>query len=346
MVLPLTKESFASGLSKGHRLCLNRNRREILLQTSFPAPRHDELTNGKFANMPNVDPAPTILDVFGVHVPLAVAPAHWFPQKVRPMISSSSAIQLRVDKPSGTIILNRPDKKNAITSEMVEKISEAIEDFRQQKSVSSLIIVGSGDYFSSGTDLSELHAKSQEENVFEYWHQDATRFVELIEQMLRFPKPIVAALNGPVMGIANALMLAADIVIASEKATLQFPEAKHGLMPGFSAPLLSFRLGTSQAARLMLTAEPIDAAEAHRIGLFHEIVAADLVWARAHALAQTFQDCAPQSIQMTKQLLNETMGEQLLLALNIAAANLAAARTTDAASEGLQAFAEKRKPKW
>jgi len=262
------------------------------------------------------------------------------------MITNSSVVLVRADKPSGTIILNRPDKKNAITGEVVEKLRQAFDDLHQEKSIRAVILTGSGDHFSSGTDLSELLSKSEEADALEAWHRDTVQFCELLEQMLRFPKPIIAAVNGPVLGSAAALMLASDLVISSESASLQFPEPKRGLVPGYTAPLLSFRIGAGQAARLMLTAEKIAAAEAFRIGIYHELVDTNLIWARANQLAETIKSSAPQSLQMIKQMLNETIGEELLTSINIGAANIAAARTTEAAAEGIRAFLEKRPPKW
>ena len=112
------------------------------------------------------------------------------------------------------------------------------------------------------------------------------------------------------------------------------------------APLLVFRVGASQAANLLLTARLIEAAEAHRIGLVHELVNHDFVWARAQEIAGEIAQSAPESIQLTKRLLNETIGEHLATLLTAGAADSATARTTDAAREGLAAFLEKREPKW
>jgi methylglutaconyl-CoA hydratase len=95
-----------------------------------------------------------------------------------------------------------------------------------------------------------------------------------------------------------------------------------------------------------LTARTIDAHEAHRIGLYHEIVATELVWARSQELAGEIATSAPEALQLTKRLLNDTIGEHLATLLSVGAADSATARTTDAAREGLAAFLEKREPKW
>lgn len=262
------------------------------------------------------------------------------------MITNSEVITVRVDKPSATIILNRPEQKNAITSEMVQKFQIALSDLHQEKGVRAVIITGAGDFFSSGTDLKELKNKSLEQNAMDIWHEDSIQFCEMVEQMLRFPKPIIAAVNGPIIGSSAAFMLASDIVLASESAYLQFPEAKLGLVAGHTAPLLTFRVGAGKAARWLLTSEKIEVNEAIAAGIFHELTTNDLIWARANELAKQIEQNASSSIQMTKQILNETIGEEMLTMLNIGGANVAAARTTDSAIEGINAFLEKRDPQW
>jgi enoyl-CoA hydratase/carnithine racemase len=112
------------------------------------------------------------------------------------------------------------------------------------------------------------------------------------------------------------------------------------------APLLYFRAGGSVAARLLLTGDVVDAESAQRMGIFQELVEHDLLWARAHALAGVVAQSAPESIQLTKRMLNETIGEHLGVWLSAGAAASATARTTEAAVEGLSAFLEKRAPEW
>jgi methylglutaconyl-CoA hydratase len=169
---------------------------------------------------------------------------------------------------------------------------------------------------------------------------------EVIETMLRFPKPLVAAVNGAAVAGGAGLVMACDLVVASPDAAFGFPEPRRGIVAGMVAPLLAFRIGGGQAAYLLLSAQIIDAQEAHRLGVFHELVDQDKVWARANQLIGEMAHSAPDALQATKRLLNETVGEQLLSQLAAGAAASAASRTTEAAAEGLRAFVEKRAPKW
>lgn len=263
------------------------------------------------------------------------------------MIANSSIVDVRIDKPSATIILNRPARKNAISSESVQRILEAFADLNQERGVSAVILTGSSDSFCSGTDLNDLNLNLDDEASQEKWFQETMAMNELLETMLRFPKPIIAAVNGAALGYGFALSLACDLIIASPEAFFGCPEIKRGLVPGLVSPLLAFRVGAAKAASYALTGSQISCEEAKSAGFLHEVVQNDnVLWARANDLAKVFAENSPQSMQMTKNLINETVGEAFLTHLNLGTANSAAARTTESAKEGVRAFVDKRSPKW
>ncbi len=262
------------------------------------------------------------------------------------MIAISDNVQIRVDEPSGTITLNRPDRRNALSREIIQLLIQVLDDFHHERKIRAVILTGAGESFCSGTDLRQIKETSESKTALETWHADATLMKELIETMLRFPKPIISAVNGWNIGAGLALMLASDIVIGGEQSNLQMPEARRGLSSGLTAPLLAFRVGSGLAASVLFSGEPVSAPEALNLNLFHEVVADDLLWARSFELARQCASGARESHQMTKQMLNETIGESLFTQLSIGAANMAAARTTEAAKEGIDAFLEKRDPNW
>ncbi|MEM7455153.1 MAG: enoyl-CoA hydratase/isomerase family protein [Planctomycetota bacterium] len=262
------------------------------------------------------------------------------------MIAISDIVQLRKDAPSGTIMINRPDRSNALSREIVSAIHSALEDFLLEGSVRAVILTGTGSNFCSGTDLHQLKETAEGKNAMETWHEDAIKMVGLIEYMLHYPKPLLAAVNGQVIGTGAALMLACDIVVAATSAGLCMPEALRGLSPALTAPLLSFRIGTGATSNILLAGNPCDAEEAKRLGLFHELTGDDFVWARCNELAAQLALGARESHQSTKQMLNQTVGEGLITRLKVGAASMAAARTTPAALEGINAFLEKRDPDW
>lgn len=262
------------------------------------------------------------------------------------MFMSSSAIEVKVIENAGTIILNRPDDGNALTRSMLQQIVEALDDLYLEKRVRAIIVTGAGDTFSTGADLQEMKGDAQAANPEEQWGEDAADFRDLLARMLEITKPIIAAVNGPALGGGAALVTAADVVVASHTATFGLPDARHGMVAGLAAPLLCFRIGAGHGARLLLTGQTIDAVEAHRLGVFHELTAPDTIWARAMQLAKECAAGAPEAIQLTKRLINETLGENLSTQLSAGAVMTATARTTEAAEEGISALLDGRQPEW
>lgn len=259
---------------------------------------------------------------------------------------SSTSIVLKKTAPAGTIILNRPERHNALSREMIAGLQQAFDDFHGERSVRAVILTGSGDSFCSGTDLQQLADSAAEENATQLWQTDVEQFQQLLETMLRFPKPILIAASGWVIGSGLSLLLAGDYVIAGESTRLWLPEAIRGLSAGLTTPLLVFRSGAGNANRFLYQAEPLSASRAADLGLVHEIVSDNLVWARAQQVVSDLARGSAQSQMLSKQFLNETVGENLLTQLAIGAAQVASARTTESAREGIQAFLEKREPKF
>ena len=255
-------------------------------------------------------------------------------------------ITVKVTEPVGTIILDRPKQCNALNRRMIEELTQALDDLRQEKRVRGVILTGSGAHFCTGIDLKELRETAGTEPVdaMRRWHEDAQATLGLIELMLQLPKPIVAAVDGAAMGTGLALVLASDLVVASHRATLSVPAPRMGLVSGFVAPLLYFRTGGSVASQLLLGGDELAASEAKQLGLVHHVVDTNQIWVRASNWIDSIASGAAESILLTKRLLNEMIGETLMTQLTSGAAAMASALTTEAATEGLQAFADKRPP--
>src|SRR5688572_30248043 len=187
-------------------------------------------------------------------------------------------LRLNIHGSTGTLILNRPDKRNALSRQLLAEIRQALEDLHQQRSVRAVIITGAGSAFCAGMDLGEMLATSRQPDALAMWNQDALTYRDLMELMLRFPKPLIAAVNGPALAGGAGLMLACDIVVAADSATFGLPEPLRGLVAGVVAPLLAFRAGCGASGYLLTTSAVIDAPRARELGLFHEVVKADHLW--------------------------------------------------------------------
>jgi methylglutaconyl-CoA hydratase len=255
-------------------------------------------------------------------------------------------VKIMAHQHAGTIVLNRPEKRNALSRELLSELEGALRTFHREKPVRAVVITGAGSAFCAGMDLAEMQAAGTGDDAQTRLQEDAEIYRDLLEMMLRFPKPLIAAVNGPAVAGGLGLMLACDIVLAAAESQFGLPEPRRGVVAGIVSPLLAFRIGAGQAAPLLLTGRLIDGREAHRIGLVHELVTNDQLWVRGTQIAEEIALNAPEALLMTKRMLNETIGEELTMQLSTGAAVSAAARTTESAAEGLKAFAEKRPPVW
>ncbi|QDV72804.1 enoyl-CoA hydratase/isomerase family protein [Botrimarina mediterranea] len=262
------------------------------------------------------------------------------------MIMPSDAVELRIDGPVATVLLNRPDYGNALTRAMMSELRQALSDLHLEKRVRAVILTGAGETFCTGRDPAELGDSGDLIADLARYGEEAEEYRDLLVAMLELPKPLIAAVNGPAAAGGAGLVLGCDAVVASGQATFGFPEPRRGSVAGVAGPLLAHRAGAGVAARLLVTATTIAAAEAHRIGLYHELVPPDLLWARAFELGNECAAAAPQAVQLTKRLLYEIVGEQLGTLLTNGAAASATSRTTDSAKEGIAAEREGREPEW
>jgi methylglutaconyl-CoA hydratase len=262
------------------------------------------------------------------------------------MISMSRRVEIRKNLPSGTIVLNRPEQHNPLSRDVIDALLQALEDFHAERRVRGVILTGSGQTFCSGSDLKELYQTAQEPDAAMRWQDDLEQLQTLFETILRYPKPIVVALNGSAWGLGAALVLATDLVVAHRDCQLVFPEPSLGLSNCVGASLLAFRLGPAVAMPYLLERKPLTAERLSATGLAHDLVPADFVWAKAQERVTAIAAGAATSVTMTKKFVNESIGEGMFTNLSLALAQLAAARTTEAALEGLAAFAEKRPPQF
>ena len=122
-------------------------------------------------------------------------------------------IRVKVNGPTGTIILDRAERCNALSREMVEQLAQALDDLRQEKRVRGIVLTGAGPHFCSGIDLKELQESGASEapETLSQWFSDASQLQTLFEQMLQLPKPIIAAVDGAAWGSGFGLVLASDI---------------------------------------------------------------------------------------------------------------------------------------
>src|ERR1700676_3575448 len=241
------------------------------------------------------------------------------------------------------ITLNRPEKRNAITTEM---IAELLASFREVEASSArvLILTGAGKAFCSGMDLEALKALATRSPAEQ--REDADRLARLCLRIWSFPKPTIAAVNGHAIAGGCGLATLCDFTIAVPEAKFGYPEVRIGFLPAVVSVFLIRQIGEKHARDLLLTGRALEATEAHRLGLVSQVVPERELMSVAQILAATLLACSPVSLTMTKKLLCDFAAPEIARELDLASAQSAQIRTTQDFIEGLESFLEKRAPRW
>jgi 2-(1,2-epoxy-1,2-dihydrophenyl)acetyl-CoA isomerase len=199
---------------------------------------------------------------------------------------ATGVVQLERAGPLAIVTLNRPERLNALDAETRDGLATAMHSSIDDESVRAILLTGRGRAFCAGADLEEMIRSRAEPNPPPGGDLLRDIFNPLIERMVSASKPIVAALNGPAVGVGCSLALAADIVVSAKSASFNFAFAKLGAVPdaGLTA-MLPKRIGESRALAAMLLAEGIGANEAKSLGLIHQIFSDDDLHAASRALA-------------------------------------------------------------
>jgi methylglutaconyl-CoA hydratase len=252
-------------------------------------------------------------------------------------------LQLQIDNGVATITLNRPEKRNAISFQLVDELQSALNEV-EGSSAHAVILTGSGKAFCAGMDLDELKSllgKNHEENV-----KDSSRMATMFRRLYEFPLPTIAAVNGAAIAGGTGLATMCDFTLAVPEAKFGYTEVRIGFVPAIVSSILVWQVGHKIARDLLLTGRLFDAVEAYRYGLANEVVPAERLMARAHEIAAQLAENSPSSVRATKKLINSFIAKSLDEQIAAAIEDNARIRTTADFREGVSSFLEKRKPVW
>src|SRR5438876_10278168 len=244
-------------------------------------------------------------------------------------------IQLAYDGGVATITLNRPEKRNAISFELIDDLVRALDEVSMSKAI-VLILTGAGKAFCSGMDLDNLKAligRTPEQNL-----EDSRTMVSLFRSLYEFPKPTIAAVNGAAIAGGTGLALLCDFTLAVPEAKFGYTEVKIGFVPAIVSTFLLRQVGEKHARDLLLTGRIIGVEEALRMGLINEVVPADRLMPRARELAAQIMENSPTSLVLTKRLLSDHARADLDVQIAAAVQENAAIRTTKNFREGVTSF--------
>ena len=259
-------------------------------------------------------------------------------------------VQAAFDGQICRLILNRPEKRNALSREFIAQLLDHVRASSQQAGLRLLTIQATGPAFCSGMDLEEMRLRAVAENCEQEWQEDARIYAELLTAIYQLPVPTVAVAQGPAIAGGMGLLLACDLVVASEQAFFALPEPARGITAAIVTPLLVHRVGAGPATQLLLSGMRWDAAHAMNVGLCLDVVKPNQLSARVDELTRAILQGARSALAITKKQLAACVGDhevdRVAAQLQQAVQVSAEARRTDEAREGLDAFLHKRKPKW
>ncbi len=238
------------------------------------------------------------------------------------------------------ITLNRPEALNALNTALLSELSAVFDDAEIDSSTRAVVITGSEKAFAAGADINEMAARDLvgilEDPRIAHW-----------QRISRFPKPIIAAINGYALGGGCELAMHADVLIAGENARFGQPEINLGIMPGAGGTQrLTRAVGSALAMHMALTGEQISAQRALQAGLISEICPTELTVERAVQIAETIASKAPIAVRLTKEAIHKANDTDLATGLRFERHAFTLLAGTSDRTEGLKAFQEKRKPKF
>ena len=242
-----------------------------------------------------------------------------------------------------TITLNRPEKRNALCPLLIEELTQALHE-AETCDCRVVILTGAGPAFCSGLDMENLetmNATTLEEN-----RRDSENMARALRWLYDFPKPIIAAVNGPAIAGGMALATIPDFTLAAPEAKFGYTEVRVGFVPAIVASFLIRQVGERRTRELLLSGRILNAREALQLGLVTQIVDQKDLLATAHALAQTLLLNSPQAMQAVKCLLSKHAKRRLDEEIEDAIAVNASQRSTEDFREGVLAFKQRRRADW
>ena len=242
-----------------------------------------------------------------------------------------------------TITLNRPEKRNALCPLLIEELTQALHE-AETCDCRVVILTGAGPAFCSGLDMENLetmNATTLEEN-----RRDSENMARALRWLYDFPKPIIAAVNGPAIAGGMALATIPDFTLAAPEAKFGYTEVRVGFVPAIVASFLIRQVGERRTRELLLSGRILNAREALQLGLVTQIVDQKDLLATAHALAQTLLLNSPQAMQAVKRLLAKHAKRRLDEEIEDAIEVNASQRSTEDFREGVLAFKQRRRADW
>ncbi len=257
----------------------------------------------------------------------------------------STALKISTQGGVHTITLSRPDVRNAFNDEVIAELKNAFLAVAQDSAVRCVVLAAEGPAFCAGADLNWMRRMAdytREENL-----ADASKLADMLSAIYACRQPVIARVQGDVYAGGMGLVAAADMAVSVDTAQYCLSEVKLGLIPATISPYVIRAMGARAAHRYFLTAERFSAAEAHRVGLVHEVTTADRLDDVVSQWVQSLTSASPHAVQVCKRLVQDVAEREIDAALVArTVAGIADIRASAEGKEGVQSFLQKRKPNW
>ena len=253
-------------------------------------------------------------------------------------------ILFKVEKSVARITLNRPEVHNAFNDKMIEELGSIFDEIEKERGIRVVVVTGEGKSFCAGADLNWMRRVkdySYEDNLTE-----SLDLAEMLGKIYSSPKPTIARVNGAAIGGGTGLVAVCDIAVAATKAKFSFSEVKLGLIPACISPYVMKKCGEGKCREFFLTGERLTAEKAHSAGLINIVAEPDEIDSVVNDLVGKLVSSGPDAIKSCKELLRRVSEMSLEQAKKYTAEVIAELRISDEGQEGMNAFLEKRKPKW
>lgn len=245
----------------------------------------------------------------------------------------------------GTIVLNRPEKRNALSHELVSGLKHAFAKAAEDEHVKVVVLKARGEAFCAGADLAYL--QQLQEFSFEENLQDSNHLKELFLQIYTHPKVVIAQVQGHALAGGCGLATVCDFVMAAPPAKFGYTEVKIGFIPAIVTVFLLRKIGEAKARELLLGGELFSAEQALQMGFINRVVPSEKLEEEVLAIAnKLIEGNSGQSMKLTKQLISQVQSQSIAEALNFAAEMNAKARGTEDCKKGIAAFLNKQKISW
>ena len=255
-----------------------------------------------------------------------------------------STVKYEIDDRVARVTFNRPEIHNAFNATVITEMQQVFNEIEKDDNIRVVVLTGAGKSFCAGADLNWM--RSVVNQSFEQNLAESNALAELFNSMYSCKRPIIGRINGAAIGGGTGFVAVCDIAIAARSAVFSFSEVKIGVVPACIGPYVIKKIGEGKTRELFITGERMNAERAHEVGLVNRVVDDDQLDSEVDKLIKFILSSGPEAVAMAKRLIGEVPAMTPEQFKPYTAEMIARLRLSDEGQEGMDAFLNKRKPRW